>query len=346
MPNLTLQEIAGRLGGRLVGKDRAVSGVQSLEGAGPEHLSFLADPRHRGLLETCRAGGVLVPPGVESARLSLVVVDRPLVALARIMPELHPEALPPPGTHPSSSVPEDCILGREVRIGAQVNVGAGCRIGDRSVLGAGVVLGREVVVGDDCRLHPGARILDGCRLGDRVIVHAGAVVGSDGFGFAEEGGVHLKIPQIGNVVLEDDVELGANATVDRATFGTTRIRRGTKIDNLVQIGHNCDIGEDCILVAQVGLAGSVRVGRGSIFAGQSGSVGHVRIGRDVRVGAKSAVTGNLPDGAFVTGHPARDHGAWRKSQAGLLRLPELRHRVAELERRLAALGSRPTKEEG
>ena len=343
---LTLGEIAAKVGGRLVGDDRTVRSVQSLEAAGPEDLSFAAHPRYQGLLETCRAAGVLVPPGVASRRLSLVVVERPLVALARIMPLLHPESLPPPGVHPSACVPEDCRLGSEVRIGPLVSLGQGCRVGDRSVLGAGVVLGREVTLGSDCRLHAGARVLEGCRLGDRVIVHAGAVVGSDGFGFAEEGGIHLKIPQVGNVVLEDDVELGANATVDRATFGSTRIRRGTKIDNLVQIGHNCDVGEDCILVAQVGLAGSVRVGRGTIFAGQSGSVGHVQIGRDVRVGAKSAVTGDLPDGAFVTGHPARDHGAWRKSQAGLLRLPELRHRVAELERRLAALASRPVKEEG
>jgi UDP-3-O-[3-hydroxymyristoyl] glucosamine N-acyltransferase len=346
MPKLTLREIAERLGGRLVGEDRTVSGVQSLEAAGPEDLSFAAHLRYQDLLETCRAGGVLVPPGVTAKRLSLIVVERPLAALARIMPELHPEVLPPPGTHPSATIPEDCRLGGEVRIGPHVSFGSGCRVGDRSVLGAGVVLGRDVEIGSDCRLHPGARILDGCRLGNRVILQAGAVVGSDGFGFAEEGGVHLKIPQIGNVVLEDDVELGANATVDRATFGSTRIRRGTKIDNLVQIGHNCDVGEDCILVAQVGLAGSVRVGRGTIFAGQSGSVGHVRIGENVRVGAKSAVTGDLPDGAFVTGHPARDHGAWRKSQAGLLRLPELRHRVAELERRLEGLGIRPTKEEG
>jgi UDP-3-O-[3-hydroxymyristoyl] glucosamine N-acyltransferase len=242
-------------------------------------------------------------------------------------------------------VEADCLLGRDICVGPFVSIGRGCRIGQGTVLSAGVIVGEEVQIGENCLIHPGARILDRCILGNRVIIHAGTVVGSDGFGFAEESGAHLKIPQIGNVALEDDVELGANVTVDRATFGTTWIRKGTKIDNLVQVGHNCDIGENCILVAQVGLSGSVRVGRGTVFAGQSGSVGHIRIGAGVRVGAKSAVTGDLPDGAFVIGHPARDHREWMKSQAGLGRLPELRKRVAELERRVSEMTSRPGKKE-
>jgi UDP-3-O-[3-hydroxymyristoyl] glucosamine N-acyltransferase len=345
VPELSLAEIARRVDGRLAGADRKVRSVKPLDEAGEEDLSFLALPRYLPLLQSSRAGGILVPPGVTASHVSLIVVERPYAALAKIMPLLHPAERPQPGVHPTSSVAEDCVLGPEVSIGACACVGRRSRVGGRTVLSPGVVLGDDVEIGEDCLLHPGACILDRCRLGDRVIVHAGAVIGSDGFGFAEENGVHLKIPQIGTVVVEDDVEIGANVTVDRATFGATRVRRGTKIDNLVQVGHNCDIGEHCILVAQVGLSGSVRIGRGSVFAGQSGSVGHIRIGERVRVGAKSAVTGDLPDGAFVIGHPARDHREWKKAQAALGRLPELRKRVAELERRIEELASRPARKE-
>jgi UDP-3-O-[3-hydroxymyristoyl] glucosamine N-acyltransferase len=345
MSALSLREIAVRVGGRLVGPDRTIHGVKPLDQAGPDDLSFLAHVRYSHLLQACRAGGVLVSPEIRADHLSVVQVERPYVALAKVMPLLYPPASRPVGVDPRSDVPEDCKLGPGVAIGPFASVGRGCRIGDRSVLHSCVTLGENVQIGEDCVLFAGAKVLDHCSVGNRVILHAGAVVGSDGFGFAEEGGIHLKIPQIGNVILEDDVELGANVTIDRATFGSTRIRRGTKVDNLVQVGHNCDIGEDCLLVSQVGLSGSVRVGRGTVFAGQSGSVGHLRIGERVRVGAKSAVTEDLADGAFVIGHPARDHREWKKSQAALARLPELRRRVAELERRLEMLLSRPAGKE-
>jgi UDP-3-O-[3-hydroxymyristoyl] glucosamine N-acyltransferase len=346
MPRMTLGEIARMVGGRLVGEDRPITGVRPLEEAGPEDLSFLANPKYRARLEDCRAGGILVTPDVSSSRLSLVRVDRPYVALARVMPLFYPPRRPPAGIDPKSDLAADCQLGREVSVGPFVVAGPGCRIGDRTVLMAGVSLGPEVRLGADCLIYPSVSILERCEVGSRVIIHAGAVVGSDGFGFAEENGAHLKIPQVGNVVIEDDVEIGANVTLDRATFGSTRIRAGTKIDNLVQIGHNCDVGENSLLVAQVGLSGSVRVGRGVIFAGQSGSVGHVHIGDGSRVGAKSAVTTNLPEGSFVIGHPARDHREWKKAQAGLNRLPELRARVRFLEGRLEELAGRTPKKEG
>jgi UDP-3-O-[3-hydroxymyristoyl] glucosamine N-acyltransferase len=345
MPVLTLGEIARRLGGRLVGPDRPVRAVRPLEEAGPEDLSFLAHPRYRPLLSTCRAGGVLAPEGVEAPHLSLVVVARPYAGLAKVIPMLHPPAPAVPGIDPRSAIAADCRMGKDVVIGPFVSIGPSARIGDRTVLMASVTVGEGAAVGADCLLHPGARLLERCEIGDRVIVHAGAVVGSDGFGFAEEGGGHLKIPQLGNVIIEDDVEIGANATIDRATFGSTRIRRGTKIDNLVQIGHNCDVGENCILVAQVGLSGSVRLGRSVVFAGQSGSVGHIRIGDRSRIGAKSAVTGDLPADSFVIGHPARDHRDWKKGQAGVARLPELRRRLSAVERRLERLAGHGTKKE-
>ena len=337
MQDLTLGEIARRLGGRLVGPDRTVSAVLPLESAGPEDLSFLANPRYRARLEGCRAGGVLVEPGVEAPHLSLVVVERPYVALAKVLALFDRRPRPQPGIDPRSALAGDCVLGRDVCVGPFVSAGPGCRIGDRAALLPGVTLGAGVTVEEDAVLHPSVTIYDGCAIGARTVIHAGTVVGSDGFGYAEEAGIHLKIPQLGNVVIEEDVEIGANVTVDRATLGTTRIRKGTKIDNLVQVGHNCDVGENSILVAQVGLSGSVRVGRGVIFAGQSGSVGHITIGDGSRVGAKSAVTSDLPPGSFVIGHPARDHREWKKTQAILARMPELRKRISRIEARLEEL---------
>ncbi len=340
MASWSLGEIARRVGGRLVGPDRPVTGVRPLESAGPEDLSFLANPRYRSRLESCRAAGVLVEPGVEAPHLSLVVVDRPYVALARTLALFDRRPRPVPGVDPRSALAPDCEVGKDVSVGPFASAGAGCRIGDRATLMAGVTLGAGVTVGEDAVLHPSVTIYDGCVIGPRVVIHAGTVVGGDGFGYAEEGGIHIKIPQLGNVVVEEDVEIGANVTVDRATFGSTRIRKGTKIDNLVQVGHNCDVGENSILVAQVGLSGSVRVGRGVIFAGQSGSVGHVTIGDGARIGAKSAVTGDLSAGAFVIGHPARDHREWKKTQAILSRLPEFRRRLSRIERRLGDLSDR------
>jgi UDP-3-O-[3-hydroxymyristoyl] glucosamine N-acyltransferase len=345
--SFTLGRLADALGASLEGDAaRIVTGVAPLEVAGPDQVSFLTDRKYLKQAEESRAGAFLVPRDVSGLTGPLLRVDHPQQALIALLGLFHPEPPSRPGVHPAACVADGAHVDRSASVGPLAVVEAGAVVGPRSRVDALSFVGAHAVLGEDVRLYPRVVVREGVRIGDRVIVHSGAVLGADGFGYAFDGRTHRKIPQVGGLRIEDDVEIGANSAIDRATLGETVVRRGTKIDNLVQIGHNCDIGEDCILVAQVGLAGSVRVGRGSIFAGQSGSVGHVHIGRDVRVGAKSAVTGNLPDGAFVTGHPARDHGAWRKSQAGLLRLPELRHRVAELERRLAALGSRPTKEEG
>jgi UDP-3-O-[3-hydroxymyristoyl] glucosamine N-acyltransferase len=286
-----------------------------------------------------------VEPGVEAPHLSLVVVERPYLALANVLALFDRRPRTQPGVDPRSALAGDCVLGKDVSVGPFVTAGAGCTIGDRAALMAGVTLGPGVRIGEDAVLHPSVTVYDGCIIGARSVIHAGSVVGSDGFGYAEDRGAHIKIPQLGNVVVEEDVEIGANVTVDRATFGSTCIRKGTKIDNLVQVGHNCDVGENSILVAQVGLSGSVRVGRGVVFAGQSGSVGHVSIGDGSRIGAKSAVTGDLPAGSFVIGHPARDHREWKKVQAMLARLPEFRKRLSRIEDRLEELAGRKGRKE-
>ncbi len=224
------------------------------------------------------------------------------------------------------------MLGDGVTVMSGAVIGEGCRLGAQTVVMSGVVVGTGVEIGARCTVHPNVTLYDRCVIGDDVIIHAGAVIGSDGFGFAREADRHRKIPQVGNVVIEDDVEIGANVTIDRATFGSTLIGRGTKIDNLVQIGHNVQVGEHSILVAQVGISGSTRLGSRVVFAGQSGAVGHIRIGDGAVVGAKSAVTHDLPAGAFVVGHPAIDAGIWKRAVAVFERLPQLRRRLMRLEK--------------
>jgi UDP-3-O-[3-hydroxymyristoyl] glucosamine N-acyltransferase len=222
-------------------------------------------------------------------------------------------------------------------------------VGDRTILYPGVYVGRNARVGCDCVLYPNVVVREGCRIGDRVILQPCAVVGSDGFGYAREGTRHFKIPQVGIVVLEDDVEVGAGTTIDRAALGETRVGRGTKIDNLVQLGHNVAVGEDCLIIAQVGVAGSSRLGNRVVMAGQSAVVGHVTLGDGVIVGAKAGVPGDLPPGAVVSGAPAFDHREWMKASTVFRKLPELRRKVLELERRLARLDreqAEPSEEKG
>src|SRR2546425_1732287 len=250
----------------------------------------------------------------------------------------HAPERPSSGISPQAVLGEETTLGHDVFIGPFVVTGRRCLIGDRAALLPGVILGDDVRVGEDSLIHPGVVVYSRSSLGARVIVHAGSVIGSDGFGYAEQGGARAKIPQVGNVVVEDDVEIGACVTIDRATFGSTVVGRGTKIDNLVQIGHNVTIGEGSILVAQSGIAGSTRLGRAVVLAGQSGAAGHLTLGDGSIIGAKSAVLQDLAPGSFVVGHPAVDHHEWKRVQAALRRLPGLLRAVARLERALGLTG--------
>jgi UDP-3-O-[3-hydroxymyristoyl] glucosamine N-acyltransferase len=332
VPELTLREVADRLGGRVLGDGtRRVRGVAPLSEAGSDQISFLANPRYARDALASAAAAVLVAEGTDLPGACVIVVPDPYLALARALEIFHPAARPEPGIHPGACVPASCRIGAGSSVQAAAVLGERCQIGERVTVGAGVVIGDDVRVGDDTILHPRVTIYAQCEVGRRVIVHAGAVLGSDGFGFARDGDRHHKIPQVGNVVVEDDVEIGANATIDRATFGSTRIGRGTKIDNLVQVGHNVRVGENCILVSQTGISGSTRIGNGVIFAGQSGAAGHLEIGDGARVGAKSAVLQDLPAGAFVIGHPAIEAGLWRRAAALFARLPDLRRRLRRLE---------------
>jgi len=329
----TLGEIASRIGGKVRGDaGRPVAGIKPLDQAGPDDLSFVAHPRYRRAAVASRAAGLIVGDDAIAPGHNLILVENPYAALAVAMGLFHAPERPAPGVSPLAVLGEGTTPGRDVSIAPFVVAGRGCHIGDRAALMAGVVLGDGVRIGEDCVLHPGVVVYARSILGARVTVHASSVIGSDGFGYAEQGDDRVKIPQVGNVVVEDDVEIGACVAIDRATFGSTVVGRGTKIDNLVQIGHNVTIGEGSVLVAQSGIAGSTRLGRAVILAGQAGVAGHLEIGDRSVVGAKSAALQDLPAGSFVLGHPAVDHREWKRSQAALRRLPDLLHAVARLER--------------
>jgi UDP-3-O-[3-hydroxymyristoyl] glucosamine N-acyltransferase len=333
-----LGELAARLGCELRGDgELEIRGVAGLDEAGPGELSFLANPRYVEKLRTTRAAAVVVAPGHETALASLVS-DNPYLTFARAVGLLRPEAPPAAGVHASAQVDPSAVLGAGVHVGPLAVVGAGVRIGARSVIHPHVVLYEGVEVGEDCVLHAGVSVRERCRLGRRVLVHNGVVIGADGFGFARDAeGRYQKFPQVGIVVIEDDVEIGALTAIDRAALGETRIGRRCKLDNLVQIGHSVTIGEDTVVAAQVGVAGSVKIGRRVTLAGQVGVVGHIEIGDGVIVTAQSGIPGSLAAGSVASGSPAIENRAWLKSIAVFAKLPELQRRIRELERKLEAL---------
>jgi UDP-3-O-[3-hydroxymyristoyl] glucosamine N-acyltransferase len=329
---MRIAELADRLDAKLIGDgEGTVVAVRPLDQAGPDDLSFLHNPKYVMQARASRAGAILVRDAEVLPGRTVLMCDEPYLALARALELLHPAAASEPGIHASAAVAADADLGEGAAVGPCAVVGPGCRVGARSVIGAGAVLGRGVEVGQDCLLHPRVVVEDGCRIGDRCILNAGVVIGSDGYGFATVAGVHHKVPQVGIVVLEDDVELGANVCVDRATLGETRIGRGTKVDNLVQIAHNVQVGEGCLLVAQVGISGSTRLGHHVVMAGQSGAAGHLEIGDQAVIGAQSGVFKDVPDGGFVSGTPARPQREWMRANAGLLRLDQIRKRLDRVE---------------
>ena len=335
---ISLADLGAQLGAEVVGDgSHEVSGVRPLDSATDGHLSFLHNPKYVDEARRSAAGAILVADPAVLPDRNLLVCSEPYLALARALEIFHPVTRPEPGVHPTAAVAEDVTIGEDASVGPLAAVAGGAAIGDRSVIGAGCVLGRGVVVGADCVLHPRVVVEDGCRIGDRCILHSGAVIGSDGFGFATVDGVHHKVPQVGIVVVEDDVELGANVCVDRAALGETRIGRGTKVDNLVQIAHNVEVGAHCLLVAQVGISGSTHIGHHTVFAGQSGCSGHLKIGSGVVLAARAAAFKDIPDGVTVSGAPARPHREWLKANANLQRLEGLREKIKQLERRLAEL---------
>jgi UDP-3-O-[3-hydroxymyristoyl] glucosamine N-acyltransferase len=339
MIDISLRELAGIIGGDLVGDGSVtIGGVAGIREAGPGTITFLANPRYHAFLKATAASAVIVPRETTCASKALVLSDNPYLTFVKAVEFFVPnKGRHAPGIHSSALVAPGACLGSGVHIGPNVVIEPGAVIGDGTAVLAGTYIGAESRIGSDCLIYPNVTIREDITVGDRVIVHSGAVIGSDGFGFAKDGDVYRKIPQIGTVVVEDDVEIGANVTIDRATTGTTMVGSGTKIDNLVQIGHNVTIGENCILVAQVGVAGSTELGRGVTLAAQSGVIGHIKIGDGAVVAAQAGVTASVPAGVTVSGYPAREHGQATKAFASLQRLPDLLKKVADLAQRVKKL---------
>ncbi len=338
---MRLDELAERLGCRLEGDGAMeIAGVHGLDEAGPHDLTFVAQERHLPRLGDSAAGAVILAEGWPRVARPALRTANPYLAFARALSVFHP--LPPamPGIHPSAVVAVDARVARGASVGPLTVLGPGVEVGDTTILEAHVTVGAGVRIGEGCRIFPQVILREGVVLGNRVTVHSGTVVGADGFGYARDGHRYVKIPQVGRVVIEDDVEIGANVTIDRATLGETRIGRGTKIDNLVQVGHNVRIGEDTVIVAQVGISGSSRIGSRVTLAGQVGVVDHVEIGDDAIVGAQAGVTKDIPAGSVVLGSPAVPHAEFKRQVAATARLAEMRRVLHTLEERLMALETR------
>ena len=338
-PTLTLAEAAEATGGRVLGDERVVfRRIAPVHDAGPDDLALLAHRRYACELEGCGARALLVSdalsrlPGGPRDR---IVVQDAHQAMAILLSVLNPGTPMRPGVHATAVVHPEAAVCATASVGPNTVIGAGARVGGATAIGANCFIGEGVELGSGCTLFPGVSVYPGSTLGDRVIVHAGTCIGVDGFGYVLEEGEHIKVPQVGGCVIEDDVEIGANCTIDRGSIGKTLVGAGSKLDNLVHVAHNVVIGPRSMLVAQVGIAGSTQVGEGVLMGGQAGLVGHLKIGAGARIGAQAGVISDLADGEEVSGYPARDHRTFLRAMATLMRLPRILRRLSRLERRLA-----------
>ena len=343
----TLSDLAEYVGGRVIGDGSVVlSKVSTIEEAGPSDITFLAHPRYAKFLTKTRAGAIITAPGVIDESIigpgrAFLEVAQPYLAFAKILQSFAPPRTYKSGISPSAHVEASARLASDVCVYPQCYVGKNVTVGARTVMLPGVFLGDDVQVGADCVLHPNVVVRDGCQIGNRVILHAGVVVGSDGFGYAGTGPERIKIPQIGIVVVHDDVEIGANTAIDRATLGSTTIGQGVKIDNLVQIAHNVIIGDFTIIAAQAGIAGSTHIGKSVTLAGQVGVVNHIEIGDGATIGPQSGVPRSVPPGAVLSsGIGAAPHREWLKVMTLLPQLPKLWQVVRNLEKRVAQLAKK------
>lgn len=334
----TVKELADYLGGVVQGDGEVlISGLAALESAGPETLTFLANPKYAAKVAETSAGAVLMAPGGERYGRTAIEVSNPYLGFAKLLTLFYTEPHGPAGVLPAAIVSETATIGEGCSIYPGACIGKNVVIGNRTTVYSGAVLYDNVIIGEDCTVHANAVVRERCRIGNRCIIQPGAVIGSDGFGYAPDGSSYYRIPQIGIVVLEDDVEIGANTCIDRAAIDMTLIKRGTKLDNLVQIAHNCRIGEDCMIVSQVGISGSAKIGNHVTLAGQVGVAGHLSIGDNVIVGAQSGVPSSLPANAAYSGTPTMPHKEWLRSAMVVPRLPEMKKTVSALEKRIAEL---------
>jgi UDP-3-O-[3-hydroxymyristoyl] glucosamine N-acyltransferase len=331
---ITAEAIAGLVSGELIGDGAvSVSGVAPLDRAEANHLSILSSAKYATMLASTKAGIVLVDPefrDVAGGRSTRIIVKQPLEKLLSLLPRLYPEAPPTVGIAATARIGKGAILGERVSIGEYAVIGAGATIGNDVAVGPHSVIGERASIGDASRLWPGVTIYPGASLGSRAAIHSGARIGCDGFGYVFRDGAHNKIPHVGRCIIGDDVEIGANTTIDRGSIDDTVIGRGTKIDNLVHIAHNVRIGEKCLIMAQVGVAGSVTIGDGAILAGQAGISGHLSIGAGARLAAQAGVFGDVPAGETWSGYPARPHRDSLRASAALFKLAGMIRRLEKL----------------
>lgn len=343
---VSLGDLAALVGGEVSGDANvSIHGVAPLDRAGAGEISFLANPKYRSQLEQTAAAAVIVHPSLAgSIDRPLLLIKNPYLAFARILAHFHPGPCLPQGVLPGAVVDPAATIDPSATICPGCVVGAGARISAGVVLHPGVVVYPDVEIGAHSVLHAGAVVRERCVVGQRVIVQPNAVIGSDGFGFAPDGPRYFKIPQVGRVVIEDDVEIGACTCIDRGTLGDTVIRRGTKVDNQVQIAHNAQIGEDCILVAQVGISGSTEIGRHCTFGGQAATSGHLKVGDNVTIAARGGVTSNVDANQVMAGFPLIPHREWLKMAMTMTHLPEMRREMQQMRQRLQTLEQQLAKE--
>jgi len=330
---MRLAEIAELVQGKLVGDpETVITGISGIKEAKDGDITFLANPKYSALVNDTKATAIIVSYDVDVGNKQVIRAENPSFAFSKIISLISPEiTCHPKGIHPLSLISNTAVIGKDTAIGAYAVIEDGAVIGDKVVVYAGCFVGRETKIGRECLVYPNVSIRERVEIGDRVIIHSGTVIGSDGFGFTAVGEVRKKIPQIGIVVIEDDVEIGANVTIDRARFDKTVIGKGTKIDNLVQIAHNAIIGENSVIVAQAGISGSTSVGRNVIIAGQAGIVGHISIGDNSVVAAQAGVTKSVKPNTTVSGYPAKPHEHAKKVNACLQNLPSAYKRIKSLE---------------
>jgi UDP-3-O-[3-hydroxymyristoyl] glucosamine N-acyltransferase len=335
----TLKEIARIVGGEVIGDGEVViTGVSGIKEACEGDITFLANPKYYSFLDKTKASAVVTSIEVTAASKPIIRTENPSLAFARIISVMSPAGLVhPKGIHPTVIIGKNTKLGSDVAIGPYVVLDDGASVGDRTIIYSGCFIGNSTRIGSDCLIYPNVSIRERVEIGSRVIIHSGTVVGSDGFGYITIKGRHHKVPQVGSVEIGDDVEIGANVTIDRARFAKTIIGNGTKIDNLVQVAHNVIIGEDSMIVAQVGIAGSAIIGKGVVIGGQAGVAGHISVGDGATVAGQAGATKSVPANTVVSGFPARKHEAVLKVNACMQRLPKLYDEVAALKKKIEKL---------
>ena len=342
----TLKSIAAHVGGVLKGpEDLEIAGLSKIEDGKPQTLTFLANAKYAQHLAQTQAAAVIVPEGIDiPSGLAVIVAKDPYFAFMLAVRLFHPQVPFVTGVHETAVIAEDAVLHDTAAIGPHVVIAEGCTIGRNTQILANTVIGRGVTIGDDCIIHARVSLREGCQIGHRVVIYDGSVIGADGFGFVPHQGAYHKIPQVGIVVIEDDVELGANTCIDRATMGETRIGAGVKLDNLIQVAHNCSIGPHTVIASQTGVSGSTHIGSWCRIGGQVGFAGHQKIGDKVAIMAQSGVSKSLEDGAIVGGSPAGPHRQEMRIQAAMRHLPDLNKEIKQIKAQLLRL-AKPEKDE-